>query len=142
MTRLDALVDFYETLTIDDLGRLDTIYAPDVRFKDPFNDVRGVSAIANVFRHMFATVDGPAFVVLTKIADDREAMLRWRFSFATRGYGARAITVHGTTHLRFADDGRVESHHDYWDPATGIYEHLPLLGILMRALRRRLGAPA
>lgn len=141
MTRLDALIDFYETLTIDDLGRLETIYAPDARFKDPFNDVHGVPAIAAVFRHMFATVDAPRFAVLGKFISGNETMLRWRFSFMTRGFSARALSFVGTTHLRFADDGRVVEHCDFWDPAEALYEHLPLIGMLMRTLRRRLRAP-
>lgn len=141
MNRLDELVDFYETLTLDGLGRIDTLYAPDARFKDPFNDVRGVPGIANVFHHMFATVDAPRFVVLGQFADGREAMIRWRFTCITRGRGGRELSFDGSTHLCFDDDGRVIAHGDYWDPAEALYEHLPLVGGLMRFLRRRLRAP-
>lgn len=140
MSTLDELADFYERLTVDDLGRLDTLYAPDAHFKDPFNDVRGVPAIARVFRHMFATVDAPRFIVLGKFTATDEAMIRWQFSSMTRGRGARALSFVGSTHLRFDDDERVVEHCDYWDPAEALYEHLPLIGMLMRVLRRRLGA--
>jgi len=37
--------------------------------------------------------------------------------------------------------GRVLRHVDHWDPAAQIYEREPLLGGLMRYLRRRLAAP-
>jgi steroid delta-isomerase len=30
----------------------------------------------------------------------------------------------------------VEKHQDFWDPAEGIYEKLPLIGPIMRGLKR------
>jgi hypothetical protein len=39
--------------------------------------------------------------------------------------------------VRFAADGRVGWHRDYWDAAEELYEKLPLIGSLMRLLRRR-----
>jgi steroid delta-isomerase len=38
-------------------------------------------------------------------------------------------------------DGRVVYHRDYWDAAGELYERIPLLGALMRGVRRRLRAP-
>lgn len=37
--------------------------------------------------------------------------------------------------IRFAADGRVVYHRDYWDAADERYAKLPALGILMRWLR-------
>ena len=50
------------------------------------------------------------------------------------------MIIQGASRLQFAADGRVASHRDYWDSGRELYEHLPLLGVLLRALRRRLGA--
>jgi hypothetical protein len=43
----------------------------------------------------------------------------------------------GATHLVFDADGKVAVHRDYWDAAEELYEKLPLLGGLMRWLKRR-----
>jgi steroid delta-isomerase len=48
--------------------------------------------------------------------------------------------VRGATHLRFNGRGKVVYHRDYWDAAEELYAKLPLLGALMRWLRRRLAA--
>ena len=66
-----------------------------------------------------------------------QAWLTWDFHLVLRG---RALCIHGASHLRFAADGRVCVHRDYWDPAEELYEKLPLIGALMRWLRRRLAA--
>ena len=131
------LARFYETFTPAALPGLDQLYAPDARFKDPFNEVAGTAAIRRIFAHMFATTASPRFVVTECIEQGEQAMLCWEFHFALRG---RALTVRGVTHLRFNADGRVTLHRDYWDAAEELYEKLPLLGGVMRALKRRLSA--
>jgi hypothetical protein len=36
-----------------------------------------------------------------------------------------------------AEDGRVQDHRDYWDAAEELYEKLPVVGGLMRWLKKR-----
>jgi len=43
----------------------------------------------------------------------------------------------GASHLLLDADGRITSHRDYWDAAEELYEKLPVLGALMRILKRR-----
>ena len=57
------LARFYETLTPAALPGLDQLYAPDARFRDPFNEVAGTAAIRRIFEHMFATTEAPRFEV-------------------------------------------------------------------------------
>ena len=45
--------------------------------------------------------------------------------------------MRGASHLRFAPDGRVADHRDYWDAAEELYEKLPVVGGVMRWLKRR-----
>lgn len=131
---LDALIRHYQELTPASLARFPEFYTEDVWFKDPFNEVRGIAAIQRIFAHMFERTVEPRFVVTEKLADDNSAMLIWEFRY---GKGQR---IRGVSHLRFADDGRVAYHRDYWDAAEELYMKLPVLGALMRWLRRRLAA--
>ncbi len=135
---LDALVAFFETLDEARLGRLSEFYTADAWFQDPFNAVRGAADIEGIFRHMFVQVDAPRFVVTERIVDARGAVLVWDFHFIAGGTARR---IHGASHLRFDADGRVNYHRDYLDAAGGLYARLPLVGPLMRWLRRRLAAP-
>jgi hypothetical protein len=83
---------------------------------------------------MFEQAADPRFLVTEKLADDNSAMLVWELRY---GKGRR---IRGVSHLRFADDGRVAYHRDYWDAAEELYMKLPLLGALMRWLRKQLTA--
>ena len=135
---LAGIVRFYETLAPDTLDQLAGLYAADARFKDPFNDVVGIAAITGIFQHMFTTVEAPRFEVTTRLLTGREAMLGWDFHLRLRG---RPVVIHGVTHLSFDTDGLVCLHRDYWDPAEELYERLPIIGALMRWLKKRLASP-
>lgn len=138
--RLTRLAAYYESLSPAALERLGELYAPSARFIDPFNDVSGLGPLRRVFEHMFETLDTPRFVVVDAQAGERSGFLLWTFHFR-RGNG-REQQILGATHLRFDDEGRVLLHHDHWDAAGQLYETLPLLGPLLRWLRRRLSASA
>jgi len=135
--KLDALSDFFETLTPASLDQFGDFYADTAWFKDPFNEVRGLPAIRRIFAHMFAQLTAPRFVVHEKVGAGETAFITWTFHFQR---GEQAMTIRGATHLRFDAAGKVTEHRDYWDAAEELYEKLPLLGTLMRLLRRRLAA--
>lgn len=133
------LVHFFEHLAPADLPRLAALYAADARFKDPFNEVQGLPAITAVFEHMFRTLDSPRFVVTGQIVRGHQALLTWEFLFNFKGE-LRTQTVRGATHLQFDEAGRVSLHRDYWDAAEELYEKLPVLGTLLRWVKRRVQA--
>lgn len=137
--RTAKVVHFYEHLTPDSLTALPSIYTEQATFKDPFNEVQGLPAIHGVFSHMFETLTRPRFVVLHTMTQRDEAWLTWNF-LIQRPQGEWSI--HGATHLRYAEDGRIKQHRDYWDPAQELYARLPILGPLVRWLTRRLSASA
>jgi steroid Delta-isomerase len=136
--RVARIVERFEQLTPGDVARLAEIYTDDVRFKDPFNEVEGLAAVQRIFAHMFEALDAPRFVVHDIVVEREQCFLTWDFVFRLRRFDRQALqTVRGSSHLRLADDGRIAVHRDYWDAAEELYEKLPLLGTLMRWLRRR-----
>ncbi len=138
---VDRLVAFFEHLQPADLARLDALYAPEARFKDPFNEVVGVPAIRRIFEHMFQQLHEPRFVVTDCVGPavaGGAVVLLWDFRFRFRTVSPeQAQCIHGASHVVFDDQGRVTLHRDYWDAAEELYEKLPLLGGLMRWLKRR-----
>jgi steroid delta-isomerase len=138
--RVAHIVAAFERLSPADLARMDQIYTADARFKDPFNEVRGVPAIRAVFEHMFKALDTPRFVIRDVVVQGDICFLSWDFLFRMRRYDRREQCIRGASQLRLAADGRIAEHRDYWDAAEELYEKLPLLGSLMRWLKRRAGS--
>ncbi|WP_407068023.1 nuclear transport factor 2 family protein [Leptothrix discophora] len=140
------LIGYFEQLGPADLARIDAIYAPDAAFKDPFNEVRGTAAIAAIFAHMFETMTAPRFIVRDAVAQGDDCFLTWDFVFESTALakapdGTSRQCIRGASHLRLDPTGRIAMHRDYWDAAEELYARLPLIGALMRWLRRRLATP-
>lgn len=135
--RADAAIQFFESLSATDVAEMGRLYTVDARFKDPFNEVRGLAHVQRIFAHMFTTLDKPRFVVLNALVEGEQCFLTWDFLFHMKGQ-TLARRIHGSSHLRFAPDGRITDHRDYWDAAEELYEKLPLLGSLLRFIKRRL----
>ncbi len=123
--RVATLIGLYEALSPATLDDLAARYARTCRFKDPFNEVEGRAAVRRIF--------APRFVVTSVIAEGEQCFLGWDFH-------AGDFVIRGASHLRFDAAGLVADHRDYWDAAEELYEKLPVLGALMRLLKRRLKA--
>jgi ketosteroid isomerase-like protein len=134
---LERIRRYFEQLRREDLVRIGEVYTADARFKDPFNEVAGTTAIARIFEHMFDTLGEPRFVVHEVVADGAQVFLTWDFLFRR---GAQPFTVRGASHLRLAADGRIEMHRDYWDAAEELWAKMPVVGALVRWLTRRAAA--
>lgn len=134
---VQRIVTFFEGLSPADLPRMAAIYTEDALFKDPFNQVAGVAAIQRIFEHMFVSLDGPRFVIRDAIVQGNQCFLSWDFIFRMKRFSREEQVVRGGSHLRLAADGRISEHRDYWDVAEELYEKLPVLGALMRWLKRR-----
>lgn len=134
----ERICRFYETLTPQSLAQLAALYTPQARFRDPFNDVQGHTAITGIFEHMFTSLHEPRFVVTQRIVDGAQVFLVWEFRFRFRRFDtATEQVIRGGSHLQLAGDGRIADHRDYWDAAEELYEKLPGVGALMRWLKRR-----
>lgn len=139
--KIDELINFYHALAPESIARFGDFYSADAYFKDPFNEVRGLAPIQRIFSHMFKQVAEPRFVVTDQVVDEHGAMLIWEFSFRVKLWGKGETQVmRGVSHLKFAADGKVNYHRDYWDTGEELYMKLPAIGTLMRGLRRVLAA--
>ena len=131
------IVDTFTRLSPANVAQLGRIYAADAHFVDPFNNVQGLAAIQQVYHHMYSTLVAPRFDVRHCIDNGDHCVLLWDFHFRFRSMRKDvAHSLEGATHLVLDADGLISLHRDYWDPAQGIYEKLPVLGALMRRLRR------
>jgi len=138
LDRADSYIRFYETMTQDSLAQLPELVTHDVHFADPFNDVRGVAALQRVMLKTMHDLPDQRFVVTRRAWDGDLCLMCWTFEGHTKG--GQRLSIEGMSELTFAADGKVARHIDHWDAATQFYEKLPLLGGILRFIRRRIAA--
>lgn len=133
---LQQLSAWFESLTPASLKHIDRFYTPTAYFKDPFNEVRDIRRIEHIFSEMFEQFQQPRFVIQQQLCDDRQAqaLLTWHFLFRWRG---KDWCIVGSSHLHFNAEGLVEYHRDYWDASEELYEKLPVIGFVLRALKKK-----
>jgi len=88
---------------------------------------------------MFARLADCRFVIREVVADEGGMLLTWDFTFRMKSYRPATVqTIHGASHLKFDAAGLIAYHRDYWDAAEELYAKLPLIGPVVRFLKRRL----
>lgn len=127
---------FFEALSPQTLPELRQHVTEEVHFRDPFNDFTGRERMERAFRHMFELLDEVRFEVRDMACSDTAAYLRWTMIYRSKQGPAQRIE--GMSEVVLAGDGRVQAHIDHWDAAGQLYERLPILGGLLRLVRRRL----
>ena len=132
--------DFFENLSKEDTEESYRIFFDEnSSFEDPFQKVQGLDAIYKVFEHMYTTLEDPKFRVDEIIENDSIAYLKWHFYFKLSKNEEEQSFV-GVSRVEFDRLGKVISHVDYWDAASNVYEKIPLLGSLLRMIKRKLHA--
>lgn len=137
---VEKYVELIENLSRGRVGELADLCAADVRFRDPFNDVRGVELFQAAMAKMFDDVGEPRFTIHDWAISGRTAYLRWTFDFRPPR-AAERWTIEGMSELRYDERARVMAHLDHWDASRQLYEKLPVIGFVLRKIRERLGLP-
>ena len=135
--RIQNVIAQFESLSPQSVNQLTDLYASDALFKDPFNEVTGHDAIKHIFLHMFNQVNNPRFVIKSVLEDGHHASLTWEFKFQFKSSPNQLEIIKGCTWFTFDQQGLIIEHRDYWDATEELYEKLPLIGSLMRWLKKR-----
>lgn len=135
---LTAVAELYNHFHPSRLDRLGDIYGPGVIFEDPLRTANGLDQIAEIFAQRFRRFEGISIVVLDAHGDDRTGFLAWTMRYNHRA-GER--TVHGSSHCRFANDGRIREQRDCWDATGALFGDMPVVGRVLDFLKKRSAKP-
>jgi ketosteroid isomerase-like protein len=134
---IQRVIDQFENLSPNSIDALVALYSKDAFFKDPFNEVKGHAHIKHIFSHMFTQVNNPHFVIKNTLENGSHACLVWEFIFQLKQSSEINQVIRGCTWMTFNEELLITEHRDYWDAAEELYEKIPVLGALMRWLKKR-----
>jgi len=123
----------------DFVPRIRQVYAEDVYFNDTLKTIRSVDQLEEYLADSADAVEVGTVEFLDLAVANGNYYFRWemslRFKKLRRGVLTRSL---GMSHIRFNAEGRVALHQDFWDSASGLFEHVPVVGGLIRTIKRRL----
>ncbi len=111
-------------------------YSENAFLNDTLKTVQGNQAIEEYFLETAKNAKKVQATVEDVAVSDGNYYLRWvmdvEFAKFKKGKTIRTI---GITQVRFTEDGKIALHQDFWDPAAGLYEHIPVIGGLIRLIK-------
>lgn len=133
-----VIKEFYENLTEEtSLELFEMLYHHEVYFKDPFNEVKGIRSVYQIFSHMYENLDSPHFKIVESIQNNDVIYVKWEFHFCFKDQNTEQM-FEGVSRLVIDDSGKIIEHLDFWDAAEHIYEKIPLFGWLVRKIKGKL----
>lgn len=130
----------FENLTPDSVKQeFAAVFDPQVYFKDPFNEVRGLADLQQIFAHMFRSLHEPEFRIHQMAGADKTGYLEWRFYFKLKPKG-ETQQINGMSKILINEQDKVIVHMDYWDSGEYVYQKVPVLGALVKLVAKRLKA--
>lgn len=120
----------------EDTGK---VYAPDAFLNDTLRTLHGSPAIRDYFIKTAQGLDSMTVTFDDLAVSGRNYYFRWtmetRMKHLARGKTIRTI---GVTLVRFDPQGRVLIHQDFWDSAQGVWDHVPVLGTVIRWIQAKI----
>ncbi|GGI69857.1 nuclear transport factor 2 family protein [Shewanella gelidii] len=136
----DTLIALYKTLNRHNLHLLDTVYAKDICFIDPLHQIRGLDALMRYFEVLYHNVQSIEFVIHERLTQPHQVCLFWQMSYSHAKLNAgKPILVDGSSHLKLNDEYQICYHRDYFDVGQMLYEPIPVLGHVIRKIKRGVG---
>lgn len=130
---------FYQQLSKSNLHLLSQVYHNDVIFEDAAHRIEGFEALQQYFETLYENVRRCEFEIYECQQNGDSGFLTWKMCLEHPKLSkGSAIYVNGVSHLRFHQE-QVIYQRDYFDMGEMIYENVPLLGGIVRAIKQRLG---
>lgn len=129
---LIKFIDNYNNLSTDNLASIKNIYHEEVVFIDPLHQVKGLCNLQHYFYGLYMNLVSCNFTIEHVFQNDNEAAVYWQMSYQhTKLNSGEVVNVQGHSHIKGEND-KVIYHRDYFDAGAVLYEHIPLLGRIIK----------
>ena len=135
---IEQFKQFYQDVKQPQLDKIADLYADHILFKDPVHQLRGIESVHAYLSSMCVNVTSGHFEYLDQVIGENTAYIKWNMHFRHKSLGDKLVTVRGMTQVQFNE--RVYFHEDVYDLGEMLYEQVPLLGGVVRKLKKRLAS--
>lgn len=124
---------------------LESIYANDILFIDPITTHRGIDEVKDYFANLLTQAQSCQFDIAniftcsynsSQSQSNVSHVVNWTMTLVLKN-NAKVITLDGTTQLGVNND-RIIYHKDYYDLGEMVYEHVPILGFIIKKIKGKL----
>lgn len=136
---LGRFKQLFNNLCTGNMAELTSVYSENVTFTDPFTSVRGIDELTEYFSGAYANVISCSFDFGEPVVNGEDVCIPWVMHLRhKRIRKGDPVEVEGISQLVIRDV-RILTHRDYFDIGQLLYENLPVMGGLIRWIRKQAG---
>ena len=115
-------------------------YADNADFFDPVIAIQGASDIEKYYRGLYENVEEIKFEFSEFIETTGLVAAPWIMHVQAKNLNkGQKVSVAGISHIQFdTNTDKVVYHRDYFDMGAFVYEHVPILGMAIRYIKRQM----
>lgn len=134
---LANFLSVYRQLNRENLSLLNDIYHRKVTFIDPIQQIEGITDLSQYFSHLYQNLLFCHFDIDEVLLHNNKAAIYWTMSYQHKKLNANnTVYVEGSSLIKMLDD-KVIYHRDYVDLGAMLYEQIPLVGKVIKAIKTR-----
>ena len=134
---ISQFAELYQSLNKDNLNRLSEVYSDDIVFIDSTHELQGIAKLTEYFEGLYSNLEYCRFDIKhIQSSESGHAFLTWQMNYAhPKLAGGKDIVVDGATDLMFEE--KIIYHRDYIDMGQMLYEQIPVLGSIIRYIKKK-----
>lgn len=138
LSNIDRAKNFFDRLRVDQLSLVDDFYDAQADFRDPLHELKGAAAIKAYYASLYKSVESIRFDYSRAYATGAVVTLEWTMRLRAPALASEEVIVDGVSVIEFGGtQGKVIRHRDYFDMGEFVYERLPVLKHLIKAIKKR-----
>ena len=135
--RKKRIISAFNSLNKDNLDVLDSFYDNSIEFTDPVTSVKGLPQAKKYYAHSYQNVISIHFDFLQINNEADLYFAKWNMHLQAKNLNPKKpFIVEGLSVLKFGSNDKVISHRDYLDLGSLVYEKLPVLGAMIRRIKK------
>ena len=135
---IDKFSAAYAELTAEKIAHFPDLYADDVVFMDPVQQIYSVQDLQVYFFRIIEQTYYHRVKVIRAFSSDNDVFILWELSYAHANLEqGDDIPVEGASHLRLEGE-RIIFQRNYYDMGAMLYEHIPLISRVVHYMKGKI----
>jgi len=126
---------YFTNMQVGDTSRLEEIYADQVIFIDPIHQIRGIENLKKYFAKLNENLLEGSFQFTDEAISENTVYLHWEMKVKLKR-PKQTVKASGISVLMVEE--KIISQRDYFDAGELFYENIPVLGSIIRFLKRKI----
>ncbi|MEQ8471652.1 MAG: nuclear transport factor 2 family protein [Marinoscillum sp.] len=135
---IENFKNYFSQLGPNNDSALAEIYSENIVFTDPIHQIRGIKNLRQYFGSLNENLIEGSFMFTDESIIDNKAFLCWQMHLKLKR-PKKHVSASGISVLTI-EQGKIIEQRDFFDAGELFYEHVPVLGGIIRFIKKKIAA--